>query len=414
MSPTIINSDEQRRVRGSRVLFIPDSIWGELSGHRSSKYLVKAFSSLGIEVGVYAPKANYSIEQESELKDIVTYFEQTPYTFWQNIFPWIIKKEFLSVIDSFKPDYVFYMGALKNKVSMDMCIKYKINYSYLPLTTEYYCVKDFAALKSGPCFQCIKAPIFSPLKNNCLGSRKNFLKYAKEIIFSLKSKPRILRANKVIGYSENQLSYLELFGADRARMLKMPILFDPKTIEGIVSEQGDYFVMAGQNITAKGWHVLPSVIKKGRNIKYKLIMRDESQARDFIENNDLSSYLRDGSIEVLLYLKTHREVLDVVAKSRGVIVPSLYATTGEFYLLEALGLGKPVVVFDAGIHSEVFKNEKNGMISNVGDLNNFYKNIQQVNDDDDLYKILSSGAKDLFDELLSFKIFKNAMDAYFL
>ena len=306
------------------------------------------------------------------------------------------------------------MGALKNKVSMDMCIKYKINYSYLPLTTEYYCVKDFAALKSGPCFQCIKAPIFSPLKNNCLGSRKNFLKYAKEIIFSLKSKPRILRANKVIGYSENQLSYLELFGADRARMLKLPILFDPKTIEGIVSKQGDYFVMAGQNIIAKGWHVLPSVIKKGRNIKYKLIMRDESQARDFIENNDLSSYLRDGSIEILLYLKTHREVLDVVAKSRGVIIPSLYATTGEFYLLEALGLGKPVVVFDAGIHSEVFKNEKNGMISNVGDLNGFYKNIQQVNDDDDLYKILSSGAKDLFDELLSFKIFKNAMDSYFL
>jgi glycosyltransferase involved in cell wall biosynthesis len=347
------------------------------------------------------------------MKNIMTYFEQTPYTFWQNIFPWILKKEFLSVIDSFKPDYVFYMGVLKNKVTMDMCIKYKINYSYLPLTTEYYCVKDFAALENGPCFQCIIAPILSPLKNSCLGSRKNFLKYAKEIIFSLKSKPRLLKANKVIGYSENQLSYLELFGVDRARMLKMPIFFDPKTIDGIVPEQGDYFVMAGQNITAKGWHVLPSVIKKGRNIKYKFIMRDESQAQEFIEKNDLTSYLQDGSIEVLLYLKTHREVLDVVAKSRGVIVPSLYATTGEFYLLEALGLGKPVVVFDAGIHSDVFKNKKNGMISPVGDFDGFYKNIQQVNDDDNLYKILSNGAKDLFDELLSFKIFHRVLSVYF-
>ena len=414
MNPEIITTDINNSLQGKWVLFVPDSIWGELSGHRSSKYLVKAFSSLGVEVGVYAPRENYSTKQHSELQDNMTYFEQTPYTFWQNIFPSIIKKEFLLILKSFEPDYVFYMGTIKNKVSIEMCIKHKIRYSYLPLTTEYYCVKDFAGLESGPCFQCFGAPILSPFKNKCLGSRKNFFRYVKEIMFSLRSKSRILKASKIVGYSENQLGYLETFGASRSSMLKMPIFFDPKTLEGLVTEQGNYFVMAGQNITAKGWHVLPKILKKGKNIKYKLIMRDKKQADKFIEQNNLSGYVKDGSIEILLYLKTHREILEIIAKSRGVLVPSLYATTGEFYFMEALGLSKPVIVFDAGIHSEVIENEKNGMMVSVGDLDGFYKNIQRVNNDDNLYKTLSEGSKDLFENLLSFKRFKSAMGTYFL
>ena len=52
----------------------------------------------------------------------------------------------------------------------------------------------------------------------------------------------------------------------------------------------------------------------------------------------------------------------------GVLVPSYYATTQEFYLMEALGMGKPVIVFDAGIHKEVIQHKQNGMISKVGDV----------------------------------------------
>ena len=87
MNSKINTTDAEYAFRGKRILFIPDSIWGELSGHRSSKYLVKAFFSLGVEVGVYASSDNQTAEQVSGLKDIMTYFEQSPYRFWQNIFP---------------------------------------------------------------------------------------------------------------------------------------------------------------------------------------------------------------------------------------------------------------------------------------------------------------------------------------
>ena len=394
-------------------MFVPDSFWGNLSGHRSSKYLVKAFHTSGTKVGVYAPKNNYTIKQASEFKDIITYYEQTEYSFIQNFFPSFIKKEFLSIINSFKPDYIFYMGTIKNKITIDICRKYGLKYFYLPLTTEYYCIKNFAGLEDGPCTRCMTAPILSPFKNKCLGSWINFIQYFKEIFFSIKSKPRILNANKIIGYSNNQFKYLEMFGANPSKMLTMPIFFDPKTIEGIKSKKGDYFVMAGQNITAKGWHIIPYLIKKEQKIRFKLIMKNEHDAKEFITQNNLSEYLKNGFIEILIYLKDHKELLNIIAKSRAVLIPSYYPTTGEFYLLEALGLGKPVIVFDIGIHSEIIKNKINGMISKIGDINGFFDNIIQVNNDDRLWSKLSKNSKLTFYELLSFKKFEESIKRYF-
>ena len=41
-----------------------------------------------------------------------------------------------------------------------------------------------------------------------------------------------------------------------------------------------------------------------------------------------------------------------------VIVPSIALTTGEFALLESMGLSKPVLVFDAGILKKFLLIEK--------------------------------------------------------
>ncbi|MDA8890537.1 hypothetical protein N9I34_02635, partial [Gammaproteobacteria bacterium] len=87
--------------QNKKVLFVPDSIWGDLSGHRSSKYLVKVFNQVGAKVGVYAPKLNHTIEQENELKNSFKYFkyyEQTTYSYVQNFQTSIIEDEFLSIV----------------------------------------------------------------------------------------------------------------------------------------------------------------------------------------------------------------------------------------------------------------------------------------------------------------------------
>lgn len=398
----------------NRVLFVPDSIWGDLSGHRSSKYLVKCFFDSGAKVGVYAPKKNHTIEQQKKLGKSIEYFEKTDYTFTQNFFSRKVRKEFVHVLKTFNPDIVFYMGTIKNKLTMNICSKLGVKYSYLPLTTEYYCVKDFAGLENGPCNQCMNSPILSPFRNKCLGSISNIIIYIKEIFLSLISKKRFFNANKIIGYSKNQFLNFKKYGAKEENFLKMPIFFDPETVEGVEITSGDYFVMAGQKITAKGWHLLPQIIKKSSNIKYKLIMQDEKKALEFINKNGLLEYYNLGLIDVITYLENHTDFIKLIARSKGVLVPSYYDTTGEFYLLESLGLGKPVVLFNVGIHSEIIKHKVNGMISNVGDLDTFHENIQQINEDVFLRNKLSKGAKDLYAELTSIGEFIDSLPKYFL
>ena len=100
-----------------RLLFVPDSLWGNESGHRSATYLIKAFSSVNVEVAVYAPVTGYN----SNLHKIVgdsgcKFFPQTAYRYYQNFFPNRIYAEFKLVIDEFKPDLVLYMGTIKNKI----------------------------------------------------------------------------------------------------------------------------------------------------------------------------------------------------------------------------------------------------------------------------------------------------------
>ena len=61
-------------------------------------------------------------------------------------------EEFGNVINDFNPDFVFYVGTIKNKISINFCIKNKIKYLYLPLTNEYYCIKHYAGVENKPCY----------------------------------------------------------------------------------------------------------------------------------------------------------------------------------------------------------------------------------------------------------------------
>ena len=125
-----------------KILFVPDALWGDLSGHRSAKYLIKALFSVKINVAVYTTKINYTKKQHKEIKKYnCNFYPKIEYNYTQQIFRKKADKEFESVINDYNPDFVFYFGTIKNKISIDFCIKNNIKYLYLPLTNEYYCIK---------------------------------------------------------------------------------------------------------------------------------------------------------------------------------------------------------------------------------------------------------------------------------
>jgi len=394
-----------------KVLFVPDSLWGSLSGHRSSQYLIKAFSSANIEMGVYAPTANMSEDQYELLKHLnCKYYPRSEYNYKQQLFRQQIDQEFELIINDFKPDYVLYVGTIKNKVSIDYCIKNKIKYLYLPLTTEFYCINTFAGVETGPCYDCLKGSFTAPLVKKCLPSNYSMINFLKDKAIESLSRKRIINAYKVIGYSHDQLSVLECFGVDRAKTIKLPVFFDPNSASGIRTEVGERFLILGQFLTAKGWHLIPDIIKNTNGAKFKAII-PEDIADKFVRDNDLGFQIESGALKIIDYLDTHESLLQEVAKSRGVLIPSYYPTTGEFTMMEALMLRKPVVVFDSGIHREIFMDGKNGMMVKTGDLQGYCARIEALNNNKILYDSIASGAGQLFSELTCFQTFQREINS---
>ena len=108
------------KINRTRVLFVPDSFWGEDSGHRSSKYTLKVLTKIGYEVALYAMNDKLTELQLSDFnRSGCYYYEQTPYSFKHQFLKSKVHEEFSKIIREFRPDVVLYIGSIANKTSID-------------------------------------------------------------------------------------------------------------------------------------------------------------------------------------------------------------------------------------------------------------------------------------------------------
>ena len=181
--------------------------------------------------------------------------------------------------------------------------------------------------------------------------------------------------------------------------------FEPKSLEGITSSKGDFYLVSGQISDAKGWHLIPKLLKLNaeNNLKFKFIIYNKLVAENFINKNSLQSYIESEKLEVISGLESHKDVLSFVANSLAVIIPSNYPSTGEFALLEAMGLEKPVVAFNIGAHRDFLVDKKNSLLSPALDLNKMTKDLEVLYQDSILWEKLSKNARTTFEEITDFK-----------
>ena len=393
-----------------RILVVPDSMWGNDSGHRSSQFLAKTLKNQGFEVGVYAEDNNaYASQKEMFLeKEDISYFTKRPYSFLDQFFLYKKKtiNEFKELIKEFKPDLVFYFGTIRNKVSIDYLnsISVEIPYVYLPLTNEFWCLKNFAGLKNGECYKCMGHNFTHALVNQCLDTN-NPIPYLKGSIERLFSRKRFMNSKAVLGYSQSQRDTFKMFGLPETKAVPTNFFFEPKSLEGITSSKGDFYLVSGQISDAKGWHLIPKLLKLNaeNNLKFKFIIYNKLVAENFINKNSLQSYIESEKLEVISGLESHKDVLSFVANSLAVIIPSNYPSTGEFALLEAMGLEKPVVAFNIGAHRDFLVDKKNSLLSPALDLNKMTKDLEALYQDSILWEKLSKNARTTFEEITDFK-----------
>ena len=383
-----------------KILFVPDVISSNDSGARSASYTVKILLDMGYNVAIYAS------DIDSNKFKKANNFIRSHFSMIQHFLSSSIKNEFQKVLSVYKPNYVFFAGGTINKplAFYSICIKKRIPFVFIDYCASYFCLKIFSGTKSGPCHKCINGNFFNAAINNCTDRQKN--KYIYLIIGSIvlfRFRKILKHTHGAIGYGKTQLNTYESFGIPKNKLYDSSVFIETKGIalnDASEVAQEDFFLIYGQQRVIKGWHFLNEIFRKCSKIKFKIAIHDGSKSESVINQWNLEEFISNGQLEILKDLDWDG-LKNNIYKSKGIILPSIWSTTGEFSLIEALGAGKPVVTFNVGFHSDYLRNKQNAMVAEVGDLDIFSENIIKLSKDTELSKKISLGALETFKHITS-------------
>ncbi len=137
------------------------------------------------------------------------------------------------------------------------------------------------------------------------------------------------------------------------------VLYNPVDIDffkpsNIVSE--NYALVVSRLEKEKGIEMLLEAIKNASLLKVKIVGKGSlrKNLEHFIKKNELESEVE------LLGSKNREEILDLIRKSRFIIVPSQFETFGNI-ILEAMACGKPVIATRCGGPEEIILEDTGGL-----------------------------------------------------
>mgnify|MGYP006075672227 CR=1 FL=1 len=393
----------------NKVLLIPDAYLGNQSGATVAKIAKKLLLENGNEVFIFSP----DIVVESSENDGTKLFPRTPY---RGIANWKEKKysiEYEDVLKKTEADVVFTLGSITNKNLCYLEIAKKRNLKVISkiFMQDFFCTKFYANNIEGPCTKCLDSSYLEAFKNKCIIHKPiDYVKTANAILIRKRLEKILPKIDYVITSTDEQIGYYQKFGVSQEKCVKIPLFFDDNRLKGIKPVMGDYFVCIAQNRVEKGFQYLKDILLYCDNsIKLIVAYNSNEQANIAIEKYGFREFIENGMMEIKYDLKWETGLAELVANSKGVIIPSIWPTTTEFGLLEALGYKKPVFCFDLGVHHEKIESNVNGFVADLGDTRSMAKQLVQLNADDVLLAKVSNGAELLYQEMTDWDNWKNEL-----
>jgi glycosyltransferase involved in cell wall biosynthesis len=395
--------------KSKKILLIPDAYLGLESGAIVAQVAKKLLIELGNQVSVFSS----DIQINGVEKDGSNLYHRKPYNGLANWNESIYKKEYEQVLMHSGATTVFTLGSITNK-----------NLCYLEIAKErglkviskifmqdFFCTKFYANNSEGPCTKCLDNTYLEAFKNKCIINKPiDYIKTANAILIRKRLEKILPKIDYVITSTDEQIDLYKRFGIPIEKCIKMPLFFDRERIKDVQPTMGDYFICIAQNRIEKGFHFLKDILENcDASIKVVAAYNNIDHGKIAIEKNGFQKFIDRGILVIEYNLKWETGLAELVAGSRGVIIPSIWPTTTEFGFLEALGYKKPVFCFDVGVHHEVLMTGVNGFVSSNGDFESIANQLKEVKNNDDLYNSVSKEAFILFKDLTNWKNWKSTL-----
>lgn len=379
------------------ILIVPDAYSRMKSGAIVARTVAQWLMEMGYRVCAYSP----DIEKE-DISGQVHLYSCKSFRAIANHKSNEYKPAFKRILEIEHIEAVVFLGSITNKniCYYEECFKRKLITIELIFMQDFFCMRQYANNLYSQCTKCLSNPLAVYTCKNYIDGTKLPLKKTLFIETSYKIRHIMRKLDAVIGSTDEQLDFYKACGVSENRCVKLPLPFDTTRIDPADSTMGDYFMCIAQDRSEKGFQFIPDILKHcDKSIKVILAYDGEEKAKAAINKYGFESYIKTGMLIVESDKQWSTGLYELIAKSRGVIIPSLWHTTTEYGLLEALGLKKPVFTFDISCHHEFIINGVNGFKAPLGDGKSIADAINRVNKDDMLYHKVSEGAYQLYSEL---------------
>lgn len=335
------------------------------------------------------------------------------------------RNEYNQVLDDCKPCIVFLVAGVFpfGGVFIEEAKKRNIKVISMCYTQDFFCTRSYANVINAPCYKCIDnlsfSSFFSRWKNKCrINSTSD---YARDIYrwYELKKiQKAITKVDYIIGSTDEQLKFYKMIGVQDAKCIKIPLTFNKSKLEGLTPSRGDYFLCIAQDRTEKGYQFIPRLLEEiktlGMSTKIIIAYYNEKGANEAIIKYGFNKYITEGMLEVTFDITWENGLGELIAGSMGIVQPTIWPTTTEFTLLEAIGLKKPVFTFNVGVHRERIISGENGFVAEVGDCKKMAVQMLQLSKEPSLYKRVSEGAFALYNDLTDETYWHDAINKYFI
>ena len=278
----------------------------------------------------------------------------------------------------------FFDGSIINKplCYLEEGLRRGIHIDVFIFMQDFFCAKLYANDDYKPCSKCLDS-LMNAFVCPLIPKNKEYLKLFIKQYERKQLKKLLSRVNHVITSTDEQIDFFVRFGVPKINCYKMPLPFIMNKTICDNTSRGNYLVGIAQNRIEKGFQFVPEIMRQTRNTKLVLAYYNEDAANKAKKIPGITDLISCGKLEVVV-ASWKTGLSDLVAKSGGVIIPSIWPTTTEYGLLETMFFLKPIVAFNIGIHKENMREEKHGFFANVGDLKLFAQKM-------DLLSTCSSG-----------------------
>lgn len=366
-----------------KVLLICESFSSKASGGRVVRYLHKILSQRGHDVRVLITSTFDKADSWAEdgdrfinampgkalrLRKLYSLLDTTD-----------VPERFRQLLDEFQPD-VAHFSSFDHTKSPNLyrhCAARGIRTVMQPYTMHFYCRQGFGYLRGQHCRRCLEGGFLTAVAEGCANWR-NIV----DQVERLRMRDTVLDTADLLLSSNGDLDgVLHAYGIEPARIQRFPVAFDPSEVPARVTRRGEHYVFYGQTVAHKGADFL---IELFRNMPRRTL---------FIY--PMAPFDPPGglppNVHVIPGLNWNNGLADAIANARAVLLPSLWMSSTEYALCEAMTLGKPVVVFNVGVHRDILTHRVDAMVVPPGDMARFAEALDELDNDPALYDRLATG-----------------------